>query len=171
MPRFVAFLRGVSPMNAKMPELKVAFEKAGFTEVRTLLSSGNVVFNTRARSEAAVAKTAEAAMAAHLGRAFAAFVRVQGELQKLLEADPFGAFDPPAEAKRVVTFLREPPAARPRLPITGDGVSILALEGREAFTTYLRGPDSPVFMVLIEKAFGKDQTTRTWDTVRKCAEA
>ena len=171
MPRFVAFLRGVSPMNAKMPELKKAFEKAGFTEVRTLLSSGNVVFDARSRSEAAVAKAAEAAMEAHLGRSFAAFVRAQADLQMLLEADPFAAFNPPAEAKRVVTFLREPVPSKPRLPITGDGVSILARVGREAFTTYLRGPDSPVFMAMIEKAFGKDQTTRTWDTVRKCAEA
>jgi hypothetical protein len=27
MPRYAAFLRGVSPMNAKMPELKKAFEE------------------------------------------------------------------------------------------------------------------------------------------------
>lgn len=171
MPRFVAFLRGVTPTNAKMPELKRAFEKAGFTEVRTLLSSGNVAFDARARSEAAVAKAAEAAMEAHLGRSFAAFVRAQADLRKLVEADPFAAFAPPAEAKRVVTFLREAPSAPPSLPIEGDGVFILALHGREAFTTYLRGPDSPIFMVMIGRAFGKDQTTRTWDTVRKCAEA
>lgn len=44
MPRYAAFLRGVSPMNAKMPELKKAFEAAGFLEVKTVLSSGNVVF-------------------------------------------------------------------------------------------------------------------------------
>ena len=37
MPRFVAFLRGVSPLNAKMPELKLCFERAGFTNVRTIL--------------------------------------------------------------------------------------------------------------------------------------
>ncbi|MDE2325144.1 MAG: DUF1697 domain-containing protein, partial [Betaproteobacteria bacterium] len=42
MPRYVAFLRGVSPMNARMPELKACFEAAGFGAVRTLLSSGNV---------------------------------------------------------------------------------------------------------------------------------
>jgi len=29
MKRYVAFLRGVSPMNAKMPELGSAFEAAG----------------------------------------------------------------------------------------------------------------------------------------------
>ena len=41
--RYVAFLRGVSPMNARMPELKACFEAAGFSGVRTLLSSGNMV--------------------------------------------------------------------------------------------------------------------------------
>ena len=171
MPRFVAFLRGVSPMNAKMPELKCAFEAAGFTDVKTLLSSGNVAFDAKARSEAAVIKAAETAMEATLGRSFTVFLRNQTALQALILADPFAAFDVPEGAKRVVTFLRESREARPKLPIEGDGVSILALKGREAFTIYQRGPDSPVFMVMIEKAFGKDQTTRTWDTVRKCARA
>ena len=41
MPRYAAFLRGVTPMNAKMPALKTAFEAAGFTDVRTRLSVGN----------------------------------------------------------------------------------------------------------------------------------
>ena len=41
---YAAFLRGVSPMNVKMPDLKLAFEAAGFEDVRTVLSSGNVVF-------------------------------------------------------------------------------------------------------------------------------
>jgi hypothetical protein len=42
MRRYVAFLRGVNPMNAKMAELRRCFETAGFTDVRTVLSSGNV---------------------------------------------------------------------------------------------------------------------------------
>lgn len=171
MPRFVAFLRGVSPMNAKMPELRRAFEEAGFTAVKTLLSSGNVVFDARSRSEATVVAAAEAAMATRLGRGFPVFLRAQPELQALLEADPFAAFEAPEGAKRVVTFPREPREIKPKLPIEGGGVSIFALRGREAFTVYQPGPDGPVFMAMIEKAFGKDQTTRTWDTVRKCAEA
>jgi uncharacterized protein (DUF1697 family) len=51
MPRYVAFLRGVSPMNAKMAELKRCFEGAGYTDVKTVLSSGNVVFDVRAKSK------------------------------------------------------------------------------------------------------------------------
>lgn len=45
MPRYVAFLRGVSPMNAKMPELKRALESAGFRNVTTVLASGNAAFD------------------------------------------------------------------------------------------------------------------------------
>jgi len=52
-----------------------------------------------------------------------------------------------------------------------DGATILAVPGNEDFTAYVRSPNGPVFMTLIETTFGKDLTTRTWDTVRKCARA
>jgi len=39
------------------------------------------------------------------------------------------------------------------------------------FGAYLPSPKGPVFMTLIEQAFGKDVTTRTWDTVAKVARA
>jgi uncharacterized protein (DUF1697 family) len=171
MPRYVAFLRGVSPQNAKMPELKRAFESAGFTEVRTLLSSGNVVFNTRAASEAAIAKRAEDAMQAELGHSFGTIVRSTQFLQELLAADPFAAFSLPPASKRVVTFLRQPPASAPVLPISRDEATILHIAGEEVFTAYLPGPKGPVFMVLLERTFGKDITTRTLGTVQKCAAA
>ena len=75
MPRYAAFLRGVSPMNAKMPALKGAFEAAGFTGVRTVISSGNVVFDTRRASESSLQQRSEKAMAEHLGQAFLTIVR------------------------------------------------------------------------------------------------
>jgi len=43
------------------------------------------------------------------------------------------------------------------------------LRGNTAFSAYVRTPKGPVFMTLIEKAFGKEQTTRTWETVEKAA--
>src|SRR5687768_2086022 len=117
MPRYVAFLRGVSPMNAKMAELKRCFETAGFTDVRTVLSSGNVAFGARAKSDTALARDVEAAMVHELGRAFYTIVRPVSVLRELLEADPYAAFRLPANAKRVVTFLREPHKATLSLPI------------------------------------------------------
>ncbi|MBS0218287.1 MAG: DUF1697 domain-containing protein [Proteobacteria bacterium] len=170
MARFVAFLRGVSPMNAKMPELKRSFEQAGFGNVRTLLSSGNVAFDARG-SEAALVKKAEAAMEASLGRSFRTQVRSVEYLQALLDADPFAAFKLAKDAKRVVTFIPQLPAKAPALPIEKDGARILLLRDREILTAYVPMPGNPVFMALIEKTFGKDVTTRTWDTIAKCAAA
>lgn len=171
MTRYVAFLRGVSPMNAKMPQLKRCFESAGFTDVKTVLSSGNVVFSTRAANARTLERRAEAAMAKELERAFQTIVRPAAALQDLLETDPYAAFDLPANAKRVVTFLREPHAEPLALPLEVDGARILAASGSEIFSAYVPSPRGPVFMSLIEKTFGTGITTRTWDTVRKCVAA
>lgn len=158
-------------MNAKMPELKRSFEACGFADVRTILGSGNVVFSARSASESAVERKAEKGMQDTLGRTFPTIVRSVDALRELLAADPFAQFRLPAGAKRVVTFLRAPNAAQSKLslPLVLDGARILAVEGREVFTAYVPGPKGPVFMTLIEKTFGKDVTTRTWDTVKKVA--
>lgn len=171
MPRYVAFLRGVSPQNANMAELKRSFEKQGFANVRTVLSSGNVVFDAKAASEAALERQAQACMQAELGRGFVTIVRRADHLHALLQTDPYAAFALPPGAKRVVTFLREPPRSTVALPIESDGARVLCLVGREVFTVYVPSAKGPVFMSLIEKAFGTEVTTRTWGTIEKCAAA
>src|SRR5215469_3631031 len=118
-------------MNAKMPELRRSFESAGFTDVKTLLSSGNVVFDARKSSETALERKAEAAMAEHLDRSFQTIVRPVDALQELLEADPYAAFELPANSKRVVTFLRSAHGKSLALPLKSDGAQILAMRGRE----------------------------------------
>ena len=162
MPKYAAFLRGVMPGNVTMAALKRRFEKAGFTGVRTVLGSGNVVFTARAApSDAKVTKAA----------GMAAFVRSIDHLAKLAAGDPFAklrGLDP--KAKRVVTFLRKRPA-RLKLPLALGGARILAVQESEAFSAYLPGPEGPVFMTLIGQTFGDDVTTRTWQTVTKVVSA
>src|SRR5512143_2876392 len=169
MPRYAAFLRGVMPMNAKMADLKASFEAAGFADVRTILSSGNVVFDARAASPASLERRAEAAMQEQLGRSFLTIVRPLDALRSLVADDPYRGFRLPPGAKRIVTFLRRRPASAVSLPIEVDGARILCLRGDEAFGAYVRTPRGPVFMTLIETTFGAEATTRTWDTVRKVA--
>jgi uncharacterized protein (DUF1697 family) len=169
MKRYAAFLRGVSPMNAKMPELKRAFEAAGFTDVRTMLSSGNVVFSAPAAPEAALERKAEAAMKKSLGSAFPTIVRHIEALRRMLASDPYLDFRLKPGAKRVVTFLRGKPRVPPRLPIELGGACIVRMSEKEVFSAYVPSPRGPVFMALIEKTFGKEVTTRTWDTITKVA--
>ena len=157
------------PTNAKMPALKGAFESAGFTDVKTVLGSGNVVFTARKATEASLERRAEAAMKAKLGRTFPTIVRSVEDLQAIVAADPYAKFPPAPGAKRVVTFLRAAPKAKLALPVELDGARVLCLRGREVYSDYTRTPKGPVFMTLIEKTLGKEVTTRTWDTVVKLA--
>lgn len=157
-------------MNARMSDLKRCFEAAGFTDVKTVLSSGNVVFSARAASGASLERRAEAAMKKGLGRTFLTIVRPLDHLREILEADPYARFKLAAGSKRIVTFLHDAPdgaKSKLALPVSLDGARILCLDGSEVFSAYVPSSRGPVFMTLIEKTFGKDVTTRTWDTVKK----
>lgn len=168
MPRYVAFLRGVSPMNAKMPELKACFESIGFADVKTVLASGNVVFTSPIKSNSALIKAIESGMSEHLSRSFPVILRTTDHLLSLLQTDPYSEYQISPNAKRVVTFLNRPHPTALCFPIELDGAQILAIHESEVFTAYIPSERGPVFMTLIEKTFGKNVTTRTLETVRKC---
>jgi uncharacterized protein (DUF1697 family) len=171
MARYAAFLRAVSPMNAKMAELRAAFEAAGFTDVTTVLSSGNVVFDAPRASVASLERKAERAMRDHLGHSFFTIVRPVNGLLELLASDPYKKFRLEPGAKRIVTFLRDRPSKALKLPIELEGARILAVGRGAIFSAYTPNPKGPVFMTLIEKTFGKEVTTRTWDSVARVAKA
>ena len=157
------------PTNAKMPQLKAAFEAAGFTDVKTLLGSGNVIFSARTAPVASLERKAERAMHEQLGQAFLTIVRPVDDLRKILASDPYKGFRLAPESKRIITFLRERPSQALKLPIEFEGARILAMQPGAIFSVYVPNPKGPVFMNLIEKTFGKEVTTRTWDTVSKAA--
>jgi uncharacterized protein (DUF1697 family) len=68
MTRYAAFLRGVNVggVNLKMAEVAAALQKAGFTNVKTILASGNVLLDSRAGADT-VRKKAEQALRAEFG--------------------------------------------------------------------------------------------------------
>ncbi len=155
-------------MNLKMSDLRRCLEFAGFTNVRTILSSGNAAFDSPRRSAGAIERQVEAAMTKQLDRSFYTIVRSLDTLHEIMDADPFAAFDLPAGAKRVVTFARKLPKTAQSFPVERHGALILAVRDREAFSAYMPGPRGAVFMELIQTTFGSDVTTRTWETVKKC---
>lgn len=159
-------------MNARMSDLKSAFEAAGFGNVKTVLSSGNVVFDTATASQNSIQRRAEAAMTKHLKKSFLTIVRSVDALQELIDSDPYEDFRLAPGTKRVVTFLREKPATQLTLPVKMGSARILAMTATEVFSAYVPGSDeAPVFMSLIEKTLGKELTTRTWETIGKVARA
>lgn len=171
MPKYAALLRGVMPTNCKMADLRKALESAGFTDVKTVISSGNAVFSTRAASAKSLQKKCEAAMTKVMGRSFMTIVRPVDDLQALLDRNFFATEKLPPNAKRNVTFLAEPPRKKLQLPMELRGARICAVEGDVAYTYYVPNVVDPAFMVLIDKTFEKNCTTRTWETVGRIVKA
>jgi len=157
------------PTNATMTDLKRCFERAGFTDVKTVLSSGNVLFCAPAAPAGSIERRAETAMQQHLGRTFLTIVRPVDALRALVESDPYADFRLKPGSKRIVTLLRGAPKGKLDLPVELDGARILYRKGSEVFSAYTRTPRGPVFMTLIEKTFGKEVTTRTWETITRVA--
>jgi uncharacterized protein (DUF1697 family) len=154
-----------------MADVRDLVTSVGFRNPRTLLQSGNVVFEGRSRvTTAAVEKQLEAASASHLGFPVEFFVRTQRELEQVIAQNPF-----PGEARRdpshlLVLFLREPPLA------ADVGALRAAIPGRERLEAsgshlYLVYPDgigrSKVTSALIERTIGGRGTARNWNTVLK----
>jgi uncharacterized protein (DUF1697 family) len=144
-----------------MRELVACCDAAGFTEVKTYIQSGNVVFASRL-AEAKVKAAAEKALAAKMGAPIDVFVRSHAELEKLLADNPF-----PDEAPNLVAvFFLDAPPAKAELSAKGaDGERVHGL-GRDVFVHYPNGQGRSK----LKLAFAKRATARNLNTVRKLAE-
>jgi uncharacterized protein (DUF1697 family) len=95
MTRFIALLRGVNVggITIRSAELRELFEQLGFSEVRTVLASGNVLFESDAAASAAPKKRIEQALRDRFGYdAWIVLVTTQ-QLERVVEAFPFDASD------------------------------------------------------------------------------
>lgn len=175
---YVALLRGINVGGkniVKMDALRKSLEALGLGRVRTLLASGNALFDAPATlPEAALRERIEARLEADFGRRLPVILRSRAELAAFARGQPFGGVPVTPQTRLYITFLGAPHGSRLRLPHTlFDGSArILSARGREVCTvfTLTEGQRTPDVMGFIEKEFGSDATTRNWNTVLKCLE-
>lgn len=110
MTRYVAFLRGVNVggINIKMADLKAAFADLGYTDIRTVLASGNVVFDTDETDPAAVKQRIEGCLRATFGYDAWIVLLDLAAVRTIVEAYPF---DPLREGWHPYVVLSSDPAA------------------------------------------------------------
>lgn len=170
--RYAAFLRAINVggHTVKMDHLRALFEALGFTDVRTLIASGNVIFTTTARSTAALEATIERHLHEALGYPVLTFVRSKPQLDAIVALQPFGAHD----GTVLVTFHKEPPTADATRRLLGHATATDAfhVHGHESYWGGgARMSDSPFFKLGMEKVLGMPGTGRNMNTVRKIADA
>lgn len=91
MDTYVAFLRGINVGGhslIKMEELRKAVEKAGFSEVRTFIQSGNVIFQSELSDKHKIGKQVESCIEKTFKLNVAVAVFSKEEWQEIIEKAP-----------------------------------------------------------------------------------
>jgi uncharacterized protein (DUF1697 family) len=171
--RHIAFLRGVNVGGHQVPMAKLRTELTdlGFTEVETLINSGNVAFvDDSRRKPSTIEKAVETHLREWLGYDVATFLRSPKELAAVAECAPFPEL--PTNGTVHVHFLKAaPPASVQRNVIACEaGDDRFAFAGRELYWWCpSKMMDSPVDMKAVGKLLGPLTTSRNITTVRRLA--
>ena len=172
MTKYVALLRGIAPTNPNMrnDKLRGVFENLGFENVKTVISSGNVIFESPSRSVKKLEETIESALTEQLGFTSTTIIRSQGQIQKLVDKNPFQGMAHSQRSSLNVTFLKKKRRTNIKFPhkIDNRDYELLGMyDGAICSVIDLTSSITPDLMLWLEKQFGKEITTRTWKTVER----
>jgi uncharacterized protein (DUF1697 family) len=175
MTKIAAFLRGINlnGKTVKMAELKTVLEKLKLKKVKTLLASGNVIFESEESPEI-LKPLIEDALEKKFGWHIEVILRTYAQLQKLKDSQPFKGITVKPITRLYVTFLVDKPTVKLQMPHQPNAdLTILALSPTEICSVLElnEGSRSVDAMNFIEKTFGKNVTTRNWNTIEKVLKA
>jgi uncharacterized protein (DUF1697 family) len=166
----VALLRGVNVGPSKriaMADLRAIAEGLGHTRVRTLLNSGNLVFEAPPRPDHA--ERLEAALGAQHGLKSRVTVLTADQLAAAAGENPFHHEALNSPSKLLVTFPRTPESLARLGLLTGRDWTPegLAVGGHAAFSWHPDGLSGGVLAEALDRAGKGDVTARNWATVLK----
>jgi uncharacterized protein (DUF1697 family) len=172
--RYIAFLRAINVGGhvVKMEVLRRLFQELGLINVETFIASGNVIFESKSSSGAALRKKIEAHLQKALGYEVKTFIRSESEVAAIVGYKPFTAARIASATTFCVGFLAE--------PMTPDGVkALMALKtpddefhvnGREVYWLSKKGQGESTFSnALLEKTLKTRSTLRGVNTVVRLA--
>ncbi len=170
MAGHVVLLRGInlgSRNRIAMPELRAAFEEAGFEDVQTHLQSGNVVLGKRVG-----AATVERLISERFGLEIPVVVRSGTDLARVVKRNPLRrvATDP---KRYQVTFLAKklPAKAVRELEEVAAPDERVVVDGREVYAWHPQSiARSKLWAKLAGKSLGVTATSRNWSTVEALLE-
>jgi uncharacterized protein (DUF1697 family) len=175
MPKYIAFLRAINVggHTVKMDQLRDLFAGAGLTNVETFIASGNVIFDSTAKSQKALEQKIEKHLKASLGYEVATFIRAATELAAIADYKPFNEaeFQEPVRGL-YIAFLAAPPSgeAQKKLLSCASKVDDFHIHGSEVYWLIRANfSDSEFSGARLEKTLGMRATVRNTTTVKKLA--
>jgi uncharacterized protein (DUF1697 family) len=171
----VALLRGINvggKNKLAMRELAGLFTKAGCTDVRTYIQSGNVIFNATSRVAESIAKLIETGVARRFGIRAPVITRSADELRVVVEGNPFLEMGADETALHVAFLAHRPePREVAALDTNRSPPDAFVVRGREVYLNLPNGvARSRLTNAYFDSKLGTTSTQRNWRTVRKLLE-
>lgn len=170
--KYVMLLRGMGPGDPKFNNQTVCrcLEKLGYSNVRSLQASGNYLFEGNEADNAKLETDIEASIEQAVGFRRAAIVRNSNEIAELMKYDPFKGMTHSSGSYLLVTFMKQPKKLDFALPYQPPDkpYEIIGAKNDMLFSVVDNTTGkTPDLMVWLERQFGKDITSRTWNTIQR----
>jgi uncharacterized protein (DUF1697 family) len=170
----IALLRAINVggHTVSMERLRGLFAELRYKNVRTLIASGNVVFDTSSKRPAAIESAIEKHLERALGYEVSTFVRTHDEISAIVSHEPFPRSVIDKAHALWIGFLKEPPSAEGTRKLTAlrCATDDFHVHGREVY--WLRrvtSTESKIAGNAVERALGTPLTARNITTVTKLA--
>jgi uncharacterized protein (DUF1697 family) len=176
MAVYVALLRGVNVGGNNlvgMSELKELCAKVGLGDVRSLLASGNLVFECGKRSCGKLELMLEAETLKRFGVGVDYVIRTGEEWGPIVRRNPFLKEAKKEPGRVVVMFFKKALVGKDveGMKVVVKGREYFWGEGRELYVVYPDGMGRSKFSnTVIERKLGVRGTMRNWNTVLKLGE-
>jgi uncharacterized protein (DUF1697 family) len=174
---YVALLRGINVgghHKVPMADLRKTMEKMGFKKVKTLLNSGNVIFDGAFKPITDPEELVSTGLEKAFGFPIPVLIRTAEEIRELIRSQPFEGVEETKDTRLYVSFLKHEPETQIQLPWTADDGSFRILSVHQkaicsvldlSVTNTVKGMDA------LGKLFGKaTMTTRNWKTINRIGE-
>jgi uncharacterized protein (DUF1697 family) len=171
MPRYVALFRGINVGKAKriaMADLRALLEKLGYSDVATLLNSGNAVFTANAEPAATHAARIREAVRKKLGVDALVVVKSGKEIAGIISGNAIGKLATD-DSKLLVAFTNDPKglAAVKALAAAQWGTEKIHVGKHAAYVWCANGILESKAAVALLKNLESTGTTRNWATLNK----
>ena len=170
MPIVIALLRGINVgghKKIKMADLRELLAALGLRNVRTILQSGNAIFDADENDLAALKTRLEDGIRDRFGFDVVCILRTADEFNSTLRNQPFTEAQLRQPNKAAIVFLSDAaqPAAIDRLLENNPGREVINAAERELFIYYTDGmARSKLDNKRIERALSVGTTIRNWNT-------
>jgi uncharacterized protein (DUF1697 family) len=175
--RYVAFLRAINVAGhgrVTMDAVRDRFTAVGCGNVRTIIQSGNVLFESPQRTSARIVKLARGKLRDVLGEEPEILLRSVEEIEGILKQAPFQAFEAEPETKLYVVFLAQQPRKKILFPLVSakEALEAVGMNDREVFVVSRRKSNGFFGFpnAFVEEAFKTSATSRNWSTVTRIVE-